>query len=314
MVLSKKEMGEKIKEARKLKAKAMGIKKYTQQMLADDANKSQSYIGDFEAGRTYPNYVMLSAIAKACGVPLSFFEGAESKSIFGDMAPVIKRFSVEYMKENLYDDILKMVSEENGINAEAAKKLLNNDSEWNRIYDNKVALESKIAFADIYSRSYKLSPEEHSAHDKAAEDEAIYNKVLFPINSEDLVIIPVLGLIRAGQPMLAEENIKDYISIDKRLINGSRVFGLRVVGDSMNLTGINQGDTVIVKEQPWVENGEIGVVLVNGYDATVKRIYIKENQITLMPQSSNPDHQPQIYSQSDNIKIIGKVIEMRRKY
>lgn len=72
MTLSKKELGQLIKKARKLKEDKDG-KKFTQKDLADSIKKSRSYIGDIEAGRTYPSYVLLSEIAKACGVSLDFF-------------------------------------------------------------------------------------------------------------------------------------------------------------------------------------------------------------------------------------------------
>src|SRR3712207_505445 len=73
MVLSKKKLGELVKEARKLKSDKLG-KRYTQRMLASDINKSQSYIGDVESGRTYPSFKLLNHIANACGVPISYFQ------------------------------------------------------------------------------------------------------------------------------------------------------------------------------------------------------------------------------------------------
>jgi len=71
--LSKKELGNLVKNARKLKSEKVG-KRYTQRMLAQDINKSQSYIGDIEAGRTYPSFIVLNSIASACGVSLSYFQ------------------------------------------------------------------------------------------------------------------------------------------------------------------------------------------------------------------------------------------------
>ncbi|KEH95247.1 helix-turn-helix domain-containing protein [Clostridium novyi] len=73
MVLSKKKLGQLLKEARKLKSDKIG-KRYTQRMLASDINKSQSYIGDIESGRTYPSFALLNDIATACGVPISYFQ------------------------------------------------------------------------------------------------------------------------------------------------------------------------------------------------------------------------------------------------
>lgn len=72
MVLSKKELGQLVKKARKLKSEKNN-RLYTQKMLACDINKSQSYIGDIESGRTYPSFVLLNEIAAACEVSISFF-------------------------------------------------------------------------------------------------------------------------------------------------------------------------------------------------------------------------------------------------
>lgn len=76
MTLNKRELGNKIKEARELKSKKIN-KKYTGQMLADDIGISRGYLGDIESGRIYPNYELLTKIAEACEVPLSFFENNE---------------------------------------------------------------------------------------------------------------------------------------------------------------------------------------------------------------------------------------------
>lgn len=76
MTLSKKDLGKLIKEARRLKSKKIN-RLYTQQMLANDICKSQSYIGDIESGRTYPSFVLLNQIANACGVSIGFFQDSE---------------------------------------------------------------------------------------------------------------------------------------------------------------------------------------------------------------------------------------------
>lgn len=73
MVLSKKDLGKLIKQARKIHSERID-KRYTQQMLANDIGKSQSYIGDIESGRTYPSFAVLNEIAKACHVPISYFQ------------------------------------------------------------------------------------------------------------------------------------------------------------------------------------------------------------------------------------------------
>lgn len=121
--------------------------------------------------------------------------------------------------------------------------------------------------------------------------------------------IPILGRISAGLPLYAEENVEGYTYTE--LNGGAEYFALRVSGDSMNSLRIQDGDLVIVRRQEIVENGEIAVVMVGDDEATMKRFYQKGNTVTLMPQSTNPDHMPQIYNLQDTcIRIIGKVVKV----
>lgn len=120
--------------------------------------------------------------------------------------------------------------------------------------------------------------------------------------------IPILGRISAGLPLYAEEQIEGYTYTD--LNGGAEYFALRVSGDSMTAARIYDGDTLIVRRQEIVDNGQIAVVLVGDDEATVKRFYQSGSTITLMPQSTNPIHQPQIYDASiTNISIIGLVVK-----
>ena len=120
--------------------------------------------------------------------------------------------------------------------------------------------------------------------------------------------IPILGNIAAGIPIFAEENIEGYTLTD--LNHGGDYFALRVRGDSMNAAQIVDGGLVIVRKQEEVEPGEIAVVLVDDENATVKRFYRTGTTVTLIPQSTNPEHKPQIYDLAQtNIRILGKVIK-----
>ncbi len=121
--------------------------------------------------------------------------------------------------------------------------------------------------------------------------------------------IPILGYIAAGLPLYAEEHIEGYTITD--LNGGAEYFALMVRGDSMNAIGINEGYRLIVRRQNEVENGEIAVVLVGDEDATVKRFYSTDTTVTLMPQSTNPIHQPQIYDLSKTpVRVLGKVVKV----
>lgn len=122
--------------------------------------------------------------------------------------------------------------------------------------------------------------------------------------------IPILGRIAAGLPLYAEQNIEGYTLTD--LNGGAEYFALRVNGDSMNAARIEDGDLIIVRRQEEVENGELAVVMVGDDDATVKRFYVANNTVTLMPQSTNSKHQPQIYDlKKTKIRVLGKVIEIK---
>ncbi|MBY6267992.1 MAG: LexA family transcriptional regulator [Parageobacillus thermoglucosidasius] len=131
----------------------------------------------------------------------------------------------------------------------------------------------------------------------------------------NIVNLPIVGTIAAGQPILAEQNIEGYMPILSSFLNKHKeYFYLKVKGNSMNLE-FPEGSYVLVERTSTVENGSIAVVLVNGYEATVKKVSINKNIITLIPMSSDPYYQPQIYDiTKDEIKIIGKVVQAVKIY
>ena len=126
--------------------------------------------------------------------------------------------------------------------------------------------------------------------------------------------IPVVGKISAGLPILATENIEAYEYAPSIYIKeGFEYFYLRVNGDSMNLK-FNDGDLLLVQKQDNLENDEIGVILVDGMDATVKKYKYENGLVILSPMSTNTDHIVQIYNPKDiNIKIVGKVVSYQGK-
>lgn len=130
------------------------------------------------------------------------------------------------------------------------------------------------------------------------------------------VRIPVLGRVVAGIPIEAVEEILDYEEITPELAATGEFFALQVRGDSM-LPTLKDGDVVIVKKQPTVDSGDIAIVLVNGNDATVKEIKESPAGITLIGHNVAV-YTPHFYSNHDieslPIQIIGKVVEMRRKF
>ncbi len=130
--------------------------------------------------------------------------------------------------------------------------------------------------------------------------------------------IPVLGTIRAGEPMFAEQNITEYRSADLSLIPKASIedlFYLKIKGNSMNLSGMPEGTYILVKKQERVENGEIGVVLVDGDEATVKKVYCEGSFVTLFPNSSDPSFEPlMIDTTKEYVQVVGKVVGSWTQY
>jgi repressor LexA len=132
-----------------------------------------------------------------------------------------------------------------------------------------------------------------------------------PIRLTQILPIPIVGRVRAGEPILAIENIEGYINLDRNLVSSGNVFLLRVQGDSMIDAHIQDGDFALVKPQPNAENGEIVVALIED-EATIKRIFKKRDSIRLEP--ANPKMEPIVVKRGEKkITIVGKVIGIFRK-
>ena len=126
--------------------------------------------------------------------------------------------------------------------------------------------------------------------------------------------IPVVSKISAGLPIYSEENLIDYIYFATNKLNSDKEeFGLKVSGDSMDKI-FQDGDIVVVEKDSVVENGQLGVVMVNGYNATVKRVRYNGNQIILIPESNNQSHYPQVYGNNDEVKVVGRVVASQKLF
>lgn len=127
--------------------------------------------------------------------------------------------------------------------------------------------------------------------------------------------IPVLGTVAAGIPISAVEDILDYEEVPQSWENQGEFFALKIKGDSME-PRMESGDVVIVKQQSDANSGDTVIVLVNGDDATCKRLQKTDNGIMLV--STNPKYPPMFYSNEDirtkPVVILGKVVELRQKY
>lgn len=128
----------------------------------------------------------------------------------------------------------------------------------------------------------------------------------FALTRRELVNVPVIGTVAAGVPILAEQNIEDYLPIPAEILPNKEVFMLKVKGNSMIEAGIYNGDKVIVAKQPNAENGDKVVALVDD-SATVKTFYKENGHFRLQPENSSMD--PIIL---DQVEILGKVIGIFR--
>ncbi len=120
--------------------------------------------------------------------------------------------------------------------------------------------------------------------------------------------VPLVGRVTAGLPILAIENIEEYLTLPQGMLGQDDLFCLRVQGESMIEVGILDGDIIVVREQNNAENGEIVVAMIED-EATVKRIYYEKNRVRLQPENRFMDP---IYA--DSVQVIGKVTALFRQF
>lgn len=251
------------------------LEKITQQELADVLGVAKSTISMYENDQREPDFETLEAIADYFNVDMNYLSGWTSDSYDYEMDPD-SRFSeipsAQYAKlDQVYNHNLSAVW-----------------NAWCKMQDDTA---------------------EAAARESAEKRPAVLPSDAIHIDLSKYHQIPILGRISAGLPLYADEHIEGYTLTD--LNSGGEYFALRVHGDSMNAIGINEGYLIVVRKQDEVEQGEVAVVLVDEEDATVKRFYSSDTTVTLMPQSTNPEHKPQMYDLSKTrIKVLGKVIKV----
>jgi len=120
--------------------------------------------------------------------------------------------------------------------------------------------------------------------------------------------VPIVGQIAAGGPILAAQYVEDTLPLPQDVVGTGTLFALRVKGDSMTGAGILDGDLVIVRQQQNAEDGEIVAALVDGEEATVKRLRRRGGSILL--EAENPAYEP---IEAEDVKVLGKVVTVLRK-
>ncbi len=165
-------------------------------------------------------------------------------------------------------------------------------------YESKDIEKMPITVVEPLAKVLRVTPEYIMGWDEDLTDYARYG--LLPVTKHK---IPVLGNVHCGEPEYAEE---DYIDVVDTDIEAD--FALRAVGDSMTGAGIDEKDLVFVRKQPKVENGELAVVLINGEEAAVKRVYKYDTYITL--NAENSAYAPLVFHEGDGsqVEVLGKVV------
>lgn len=321
MPLNRKEMGNRIKRARELKTLRTG-EKFTQSDLALMVNKSRSYIGDLEAGRTNPSVPLLSNIAKACEVPFSFFD------VEGFGTPIKDR------RESLGLSV-EEVAHKSQLPLEMLQKIENNEAtfmaleKWERL-GNALNIPGqeiyRIFQEDVLYRigqpGYfdedldKVSLYVHGLYklEQNSRQIDVSQEALVPIEGDKIVKLPIIGSFAAGQPIIAIPEDDESFPFDTKLarVEGKSIedyFYLRVKGDSME-PNLKDGDIALIRKQPIVDNGQIAAVLCDDETVACKRVSLSNGNITLY--SDNPIYPPMVFK-LEQCLILGRVIGHYRK-
>ena len=121
--------------------------------------------------------------------------------------------------------------------------------------------------------------------------------------------VPLVGRVTAGQPILAVENIEDYLALPQSMLGRDELFCLRVQGDSMIDIGILDGDIVVLRQQDTAENGDIVVAMTPDDEATLKRIFYEDGRVRLQPENRT---MAPIYA--DSVTVLGKLTALIRQF
>ena len=167
--------------------------------------------------------------------------------------------------------------------------------------------------ANIYPRIDKI--ELLANYFDIKKSDLVENKEKFDSLGNPVIGIPLLGIVKAGYDYLAQENWIGTVDVDKKLAENSELFALKVKGDSMFPT-LMEDDIVIIKKQDDFENGDIVVAIINGDEATIKKGKKSEAGILLQPLNSN--YEPLIFTYDEMktipVTIVGIVKQLKREF
>ncbi len=155
----------------------------------------------------------------------------------------------------------------------------------------------------------RRDPSKPRAIEVTAPGKAHHGRPLADLRRAPVRDVPLLGRIAAGSPMLAEQDIEDILPLPTQLVGNDPVFMLRVRGDSMVGAGIFDGDLVVVRRQADADDGDIVAALIDGEEATVKRLRRGPGTVMLLPE--NPAYEPMVFTQG--VQLLGRVVAVLRR-
>ena len=237
---------------------------------------------------------------------LNILENKHDKERFNDTFKKLYLFTSEEYRIylTLQKDILNYIYDDIRLDENDFNKLL-------KIYDF-LSERSKKKLIKALIKFYTYEYEKHKIEtniNKIATNNFSNNDNGYLFSSK-FYMCPVYGQISAGVPNWAEECIEGRLPIDPSLmdiVDPEECFFLRVNGESMNKI-VQNGSYALIRKTDWVENGEIAVVLVNGFDATLKKFSKQGDLVVLEPMSDDSSFQVQVYDKNTPIKVIGKYI------
>ena len=302
--------GEKIKQLRL-------EKNWTQEFVANKLNISMGAVSRYETGMYEPKSLdLVKDFSNLFEVSTDYLLGKSefktnqqemddfmSKNTSILILKTIDRYYYEYvipcsLKE---EDINKLVSLLSNIkDKETSKKAI--DEYLNKFEDNNIKKKVNELIDIILKEIIDSIYEKGTYYYLASKIKSTQNSNFY--------MCPVYGQISAGQPNWAEECIEGRLMLDPDLmgiVNPEEHFFLRVNGESMNQV-VRNGAFALIHKQDTVESGEIAVVLVNGYDATLKKFTRQGELIILEPQSNDESFKTQVYDKTTPIKILGKYV------
>lgn len=228
----------------------------------------------------------MASDAKTGGAPAGSLGGA-SASFLPPRRRAVLEFVTRYLRERGFPPSIREIAQATGLASPAT------------VHAHLAALER-----DGYLRRDPTKPRAIEVlAGRAAQGSASDAR-----SSDQAALLPLVGRVAAGQPLLADEAIEEYVPVPAEAGGAEGDFVLAVRGDSMRDAGILDGDHVVVRRQDTARNGEIVVALVGDEEATVKRFFEDRGEVRLEP--ANPRHRP---IRSREVRILGRVVGVLRR-